>query len=159
VRAGDRVGRGLVPRRSVYLAGPLFTDGERAFNLALAGRIEKLGFRVFLPQRDVPTARGQGRTRRLYAACLRGLRSADLVVAVCDGAIADDGTAWECGYAVASGTAVYALRTDSRRVAADEQVNLMIQESATAMFRSVPRLLAALGRRARPRAGRHLTRP
>jgi nucleoside 2-deoxyribosyltransferase len=74
------------------------------------------------------------------------------VVAVCDGAVADDGTAWECGYAVASGKPVYALRTDRRWVAADEHVNLMIQESATAIFRSVPRLLAALGRgRARAR--------
>jgi nucleoside 2-deoxyribosyltransferase len=156
VRAGDRLGPHRLP--AVYLAGPLFTEGERAFNLDLAGRVEALGYRVFVPQRDVPSARGRGRTRRLYDGCLRGLRSADLVVAVCDGAVADDGTAWECGYAVASGTPVYALRTDSRRVAADEHVNLMIQESATAIFRSVPRLLAALGRPPRTRAGRYLTR-
>lgn len=138
-------------RLTVYLAGPLFTDGELAFNLTLAGRIEKLGYRVFLPQRDVPAARGRGRTRRLYEGSLRGLRAADLVVAVCDGAMADDGTAWECGYAVGLGKPVYALRTDVRRVAADEHVNLMIQESASELFTTVPRLLRALGRR-------HLTR-
>jgi nucleoside 2-deoxyribosyltransferase len=139
----------------VYLAGPLFTAAERAFNLALAQRLEKLGDRVFLPQRDVPAARGRHRTRRLYEGCLRGLRAADVVVAICDGATADDGTAWEIGYAVAAGKAVYALRTDSRRVAADEHVNLMIQESVTGFCRAVPGLLAAL---ARARRRRHLTR-
>jgi nucleoside 2-deoxyribosyltransferase len=151
---------------AVYLAGPLFSEGERAFNLDLARRIEKLGYRVFLPQRDVPPARGRGRTRRLFEGCLGGLRSADLVVAVCDGSMADDGTAWECGYAVGTGKAVYALRTDFRRVAADEHLNLMIQEGVTAFFPTVPRLLGALERRARRASGkrrggtrRHLTRP
>jgi len=152
------------PGGRVYLAGPLFTEGERAFNLALARRIEKLGYRVFLPQRDVPPARGRGRTRRLYEGCLGGLRSADLVVAVCDGPMADDGTAWECGYAAGTGKTVYALRTDFRRVAADEHVNLMIQEGVTKFFPTVPRLLGALQRaRAKPgkgrrSRGRHLTR-
>ncbi len=145
----------------VYLAGPLFTAAERDFNVALARRLEALGYRVFLPQRDVPPARGRGRTRRMYDGCLRGLRSADVVVAICDGATADDGTAWEIGYAAAAGKAVYALRTDSRRVGAGEHVNLMIQESVAALSRSVPALLSALGRRARARRApprRHLTR-
>ena len=147
----------------VYLAGPLFTAAEREFNLALARRLETLGDRVFLPQRDIPSARGRHRTRRLYEGCLRGLRAADVVVAICDGATADDGTAWEIGYAVASGKAVYALRTDPRRVAADEHVNLMIQESAAAFCATVPGLLGTLARvrsrraPARPR-GPHLTR-
>ena len=133
----------------VYLAGPLFTAAERDFNLALVRQIEKLGYRVFLPQRDVAPARGRHRTRRLYEGCLGGLRSADVVVAICDGATADDGTAWEIGYAVAIGKAVYAVRTDRRRVAVDEHVNLMIQESVAAFFRTVPGLLSALARRAR----------
>jgi nucleoside 2-deoxyribosyltransferase len=135
----------------VYLAAPLFSETERAFNVVLAEGIENLGWRVFLPQRDVPAARGRGRTRRLFDGCLRGLRGADLVVAVCDGAMADDGTAWECGYAVALGKPVHVLRTDVRRVAADEHVNLMIQESATVVLGTVPRLLESLRRR-------HLTR-
>ena len=136
---------------TLYLAGPLFTAAERDFNLVLARQLEKLGYRVFLPQRDVPPARGPHRTRRLYDGCLRGLRSSDVLVAVCDGATADDGTAWEIGHAVALGKAVYALRTDSRRVSPDEHVNLMIQESVTALVRTVPRLLSALARGVRPR--------
>lgn len=166
MRAGDRlVSATRAPGGRVYLAGPLFTEGERTFNLNLARRIAKLGYQVFLPQRDVPAVRGRGRPRRLYKGCLGGLRAADVVVAVCDGPMADDGTAWECGYAVGTGKPVYALRTDSRRVAADEHVNLMIQESVTAFFRTIPHLLGALRRRARAKPGqarratsRHLTR-
>jgi nucleoside 2-deoxyribosyltransferase len=36
----------------IYVAGPLFSEAERRFNLDLTERLEALGFRVFLPQRD-----------------------------------------------------------------------------------------------------------
>lgn len=36
----------------IYLAGPLFSEAERRFNRRLTGRLEGLGFRVFLPRRD-----------------------------------------------------------------------------------------------------------
>jgi hypothetical protein len=35
----------------IYLAGPLFSEAERRFNLRLTQRLEALGFEVFLPQR------------------------------------------------------------------------------------------------------------
>ena len=37
---------------TLYLAAPLFSSSERAFNAALTAEIEGLGFTVFLPQRD-----------------------------------------------------------------------------------------------------------
>lgn len=133
----------------IYLAAPLFTQTERALNRDLARRLERRGHRVFLPQRDAPPARGRGRTRRIYAACRDAIDRADLVVAVCDGATADDGTAWEIGYAVGRGKRAYGLRTDSRTVARDERVNLMIQGSLVRLFRSAPALLRALRARGR----------
>ena len=36
----------------IYLAGPLFSEAERRFNLELTHRLEAMGFDVFLPQRD-----------------------------------------------------------------------------------------------------------
>jgi len=36
----------------IYLAGPLFCQAERAFNLQLAEKLEERGLTVFLPQRD-----------------------------------------------------------------------------------------------------------
>lgn len=36
----------------IYFAAPLFNSAERAFNLKLTHDIEKMGYEVFLPQRD-----------------------------------------------------------------------------------------------------------
>ncbi len=36
----------------IYFAGPLFSEAEKKFNQNLTEKIEDLGFKVFLPQRD-----------------------------------------------------------------------------------------------------------
>jgi nucleoside 2-deoxyribosyltransferase len=135
----------------VYVAGPLFTDAEREFNARLAARLEGAGCQVFLPQRDAPQNHGgQGYAARTFAADLEGLDRAEVVLAVCDGTQVDDGTAWEIGYAFARGVPVVGLRTDRRIFGPGEQVNLMIQESLTAMVHSVDEALAKLGDLPRP---------
>ena len=128
----------------VYLAGPVFSDAERQFNLALATRLEAAGHTVFLPQRDAPPAVGAGYAARVFGADLEGLRRADVVVAVCDGAQVDDGTAWEIGFARARGLPVVGLRTDTRIANVEERMNLMVQESLAALASSVDELLARL---------------
>jgi nucleoside 2-deoxyribosyltransferase len=146
----------------LYLAGPLFTDAERAFNVALAARLEAAGHRVFLPQRDSPQARGRGYAGRIFRADRAGLERAEAVVAVCDGALVDDGTAWEIGYACARGIPVIGLRTDVRIAGREERINLMVQESVAGLVRSPARVVAALAR-LRPRRsggrGRRRRRP
>jgi nucleoside 2-deoxyribosyltransferase len=134
----------------VYLAGPLFTDAERTFNVVLAARLEAAGHRVFLPQRDAPQARGRGYAARIFRSDRRGLDGAEAVVAVCDGALVDDGTAWEIGYACARGVPVIGLRTDVRIAGPEERVNLMVQQSLVRLVRSARgalTVLAALGAR------------
>jgi nucleoside 2-deoxyribosyltransferase len=135
----------------IYLAGPLFTEAERDFNIRLATRLEKLGHAVFLPQRDTPQDGGADRARRVFAADLHGLQGADAVVAVCDGALVDDGTAWEVGYAHARGIPIYGLRTDPRTVRPDERFNLMIEQSLRGLARSIDELVALLSPLKSPR--------
>jgi nucleoside 2-deoxyribosyltransferase len=36
----------------IYLAGSLFSEAERLFQQKLTQGLERLGFRVFLPQKD-----------------------------------------------------------------------------------------------------------
>src|SRR5712692_9702032 len=55
----------------IYLAGPLFTEAERAFNLELAHLLEKEGHEVYLPQRDTPAASGPGRNRPVLRQAVR----------------------------------------------------------------------------------------
>ena len=132
----------------IYLAAPLFTEAERAFNRQLAQELEADGHAVSLPQRDAATAAGPGRTQRLFAGNVAGLRRAEALVAVCDGPQVDDGTAWEIGFAYGRGLPVYGLRTD-RRLAQqpDEPINVMVLESLSALFASREALRAHLAER------------
>jgi nucleoside 2-deoxyribosyltransferase len=127
----------------VYVAGPLFTEAERRFNAALAERLRAAGHEVFLPQ-DVPQDDSPGYAARIFEADLRGLLWATAVVAVCDGPLVDDGTAWEIGHACARQVPVIGLRTDSRAIGREERVNLMIQQSVRWLVTTVDDVVAKL---------------
>jgi nucleoside 2-deoxyribosyltransferase len=91
----------------LYFAGPLFSEAEKRFNQQLTDKIEALGYRVFLPQRD-----GVERGRSLYDAMSpderRRLRFAvdkdnvlacDVFLFVLDGRVPDEGACVELGIA------------------------------------------------------------
>jgi len=132
-------------RYRIYLAAPLFSEAERAYNAALARLLEENLFDVYVPQDAGDDSSGRDLTEhsRMFAAHREALDTADAVVAIIDGADADSGTAWEMGYASARGTPVFALRTDFRKVGVHEHVNLMLEQSAT-LVTSQKALLTAL---------------
>jgi len=105
-------------RLVVYLAAPLFTQQERRWNREVAVRLaEALGCTVILPQDFTFTGRKNDPRHfgAIFRQCLEGVRAADAVVAVVDGADADSGTAFEMGYAYALGKPIVGVRTDFRR--------------------------------------------
>jgi nucleoside 2-deoxyribosyltransferase/predicted secreted protein len=116
----------------VYLAAPLFSEGERAYNLSIAQKMKSNFFDVFLPQEagDDSHTRDKEEQSKIFSENIKALEKSDIIVAVIDGADADSGTAWEMGYAYALGKPVFALRTDFRRTGMHEQVNMMLEESA-----------------------------
>src|SRR6266567_1441444 len=129
----------------LYLAAPLFSEAERAFNLALAEALAAAGHEVYLPQRDTPKVDDAARTTGLFRANLAALSNADAVVAVCEGPQVDDGTAWEIGYAYGRNIPVFGLRTDVRLAQQpDERINLMILESLNELSPSIPQLIHTL---------------
>ena len=84
-----------------YFAAPLFSAAERSFNAALTARLEELGVRVFLPQRD-----GAERDREPYTSMAPEewrravfeldrdmVLRCDLVLCVLDGRTPDEGGA------------------------------------------------------------------
>jgi nucleoside 2-deoxyribosyltransferase len=129
----------------VYLAGPLFSEAERSYNATLSQTLKENLFEVYLPQEvgDDSDTRVESEQHQLFQKNLRALEESDIVVAIIDGADADSGTAWEMGYAFAQGKPVIALRTDFRRVGHHEQVNLMLEQSATVVS-TLDQLLSAL---------------
>ncbi|MDD3933434.1 MAG: nucleoside 2-deoxyribosyltransferase [Methanoculleus sp.] len=120
-------------RHRIYLAAPLFSEAERAYNLLLHDFLERHLFDVYLPQEvgDTSNTRCREEHQAIFAQHLLALQEADIVVAVIDGADADSGTSWEMGYAYALGRRIVALRTDFRIAGHHELVNLMLEESAT----------------------------
>jgi nucleoside 2-deoxyribosyltransferase len=120
----------------IYLAGPLFTQGEKDFNLSLAERLSESGYRVFLPQQECVGCEGED----IYKTCLAGLRAADIVVAILDGADADSGTCWECGYAASRDLPIIAVRTDFRISGDTGGFNAMLYYSAAKIVSGTDRL-------------------
>jgi nucleoside 2-deoxyribosyltransferase len=121
----------------IYLAAPLFTQGEQDFNLKLYHYLKDNGYQVFLPQKECEKEEGEN----IYKTCLFGLQSAAIVVAILDGADADSGTSWECGYAVSQNIPVIAVRTDFRLSGDTNGFNAMLYYSASKVIDSTDQFL------------------
>jgi hypothetical protein len=78
----------------IYLAGPLFTDGERCYLDDLAELLGDAGHECFVPHQqafepfDAPT---------ILSVDSAGIRDSQAMVAILDGPAIDDGTACEVG--------------------------------------------------------------
>lgn len=116
--------------RRLYWAGPLFSVAERWLNQALSDRLQAAGYQVFLPQAECA---GLTETAAIFDRCRSGLQQADGVIAVLDGADADSGTCWECGYAFAQKLPIVAIRTDFRASGDSGGFNAMLLASAQAV--------------------------
>ena len=132
----------------IYMAGPLFSTAELAFNGELASLLRRLGHDVFLPQeheqrKDLPAS--------IFASDVKGIEWADAVVACLDGSDPDSGTCWELGYAYARGKLTVVYRTDFRLFEGSDPINLMMSESADHVIilpmAPIADLAAEIGRR------------
>ena len=93
----------------IYFAAPLFNDAEQRFNAELTRELESRGHSVFLPQRDgfeiAKGGTGEGsvsatdRRRAIFARDQSEVFAADLLLAVLDGRVPDEGVAVEIGLA------------------------------------------------------------
>ena len=111
----------------IYMAGPLFSTAELAFNSELASLLRSRGHDVFLPQeheqrKDLPAA--------IFESDVKGLEWAEVVVACLDGPDPDSGTCWELGYAYGKNKPSIVYRTDFRLFEGTDPINLMMSESA-----------------------------
>jgi len=117
-------------KNQIYLAAPLFSLAEQKFNWNLYEYLSAMGYKVFLPQKECKNLQGED----IFKTCLRGLEAASIVVAILDGADADSGTCWECGYAVARDIPIIAVRTDIRHSGDTGGFNAMLYYSASVII-------------------------
>src|SRR6201995_6214957 len=111
----------------IYMAGPLFSSAELAFNAALARELRGREHEVFLPQeheqrKDLPAA--------IFESDVRGPDWAEVVGACLDGPDPDSGTCWELGYAYGKNKPQVVYRTDFRLFEGSDPINLMMSKSA-----------------------------
>lgn len=121
--------------KSVFVSGPIFSEGEMWFIKQVVSAIEHLGFKAiwaFMEERELiekEELAGKEWTGKVYAFITERIDKSDFVVAILDGVDVDSGTAWEVGYAVGKGKKIIGIKTDERVYSKDQKVNLMIQES------------------------------
>ena len=135
--------KGMNPK-TVYVAGPLFDEGERWWIEQIEQTIIEMGFDTFLPHRDNPEKNPET-VQLIFENNRNAIQDSDLVVANLNGITTDDGTAWELGYAAALGKPAIGVFTDWRsRFEGEELVNLMISRSLNQTVRSLNELSDAL---------------
>ncbi|WP_321430437.1 nucleoside 2-deoxyribosyltransferase [uncultured Methanolobus sp.] len=135
-------------KKQIYLAGPLFSQAERDFNVLLRDKLVEMGFSVFLPQedgKDTKSGRMEERQKNIFDNDVRGIDGSDIVLAVLDGGSdVDSGTAWEMGYAYAKRIPVLGLKTDFRTFGDEGVVNLMMEMAVEALERDIDSILKVL---------------
>jgi nucleoside 2-deoxyribosyltransferase len=142
----------------IYFAAPLFSEAELEFNRRLAAELEERGHDVFLPQRDgieIAEVYDQPDVGDIYDLMDEVFRidrdavyEADLLTAVLDGQVPDEGVALEMGLAYENDVPIVAMKTDTRSFSPDEPVNAMLWGAADEFVETTDALLAAVDDRA-----------
>ena len=142
----------------LYFAAPLFSEGERQYNEQLTHKIEALGYRVFLPQRDgaergappYDQMTGEEWSRAVFQLDKAQLLAADVFFFMLDGRVPDEGACVELGIAACqkeltqSNKLLIGLHTDRRGAFPGTRLNAMIQGALEYVAPDEAALLAAL---------------
>lgn len=144
----------------IYLAAPLFSEAELAFNAILTAELEAAGHEVFLPQRDGVEAgkppyssmTPQERRRATFELDRERILACDVFLIVLDGRIPDEGACVELGLAhghrLATGCErlIIGLHTDCRAAFLGAKLNPMLLGALDVIVDDRGALLEALGR-------------
>ena len=105
----------------VYIAAPLFSEGERQFNERIDEIIRSCGHETYLPQRDGGCVADlpdmiNGKPKRTYLFQLdcEHMDWCDAVLFLFDGRVPDEGACFELGYCFAKGKRCIGYKTDAR---------------------------------------------
>ncbi len=126
----------------IYFAAPLFTEAERDWIRSTIKRIEALALErgqvvtIIFPydligQEEIDSL-GAAAKFEIFSRRKSHLDDADMVIALLDGCMVDDGTAWEIGYfyrGKPTGATIIGIRTDFRKAgeSTGAVVNAMVE--------------------------------
>jgi nucleoside 2-deoxyribosyltransferase len=106
----------------IYLAAPLLNPMERSTNYIIRDKLVALGHQVYLPQEAAGLAfkeidlGGDAKTirQRIFDADMTAIRDTEVLLAVLDGRVPDEGVCVEVGVAYALGKKCVGYKTDAR---------------------------------------------
>ena len=129
----------------IYVAGPLFTEGQRWLLERIDAVCQEQGFETYLPHRDAGLFDRDSDSLFFFEQDLRQLRESAVVVAVLNGDDVDSGTAWEMGYFYARiGGPIVGYVHDSRKPHPKAQINPMVVNSLHALVHDLDALAEVL---------------
>ena len=125
----------------IYLAGPLFSEAERAYLDELARLLRARGHDVFVPHEQFTDDIVDLDAATVFRVDVEGVRAAELLFAWLDGPMVDDGTACEIGIfaeLIRGGDPRYRgivglvtdIRTQRRRGTPGDGINLFVAGGA-----------------------------
>ncbi len=102
-------------KKNIYMAGPLFNEGDRYSNQLNSDALRKAGYATFLPQEVVID---KDSSKLVKDACFfmdfKAINLCEIVVANCNGIEIDSGTAAEIGMCYALNKKIFAYKSDVR---------------------------------------------
>jgi len=135
-------------KKTVYIAGPLFSESELEFNRRLNTFLKNLGFNTFLPQEDghlLSELMEQGfekdnAIKMIFQMDAEKIKDSDIIVFIMDGRVPDEGACVEIGLAYAYNKECFGLKTDSRSLIGDMDNPLIVGALKGRIARSFPEL-------------------
>jgi nucleoside 2-deoxyribosyltransferase len=142
----------------LYLAGPLFSDAEQAFNRSLVEDLESIGCSVFLPQRDAidvskpdfQRLSPMQQSRAIFESDKNQIYGCDVFLFCLDGRVPDEGASVELGLANAQREfssrerLIIGLHTDVRVAFDTRRLNAMLMGGLDEVFTTRAELLSYL---------------
>ena len=105
----------------IYIAAPLFSEGEKAFNERIDAILRGCGHETYLPQRDAGCVADlpefiDGVPSRIHVFRLdcEEMDRSDLILFLMDGRVPDEGACFELGYGYRAGKRCVGYKTDVR---------------------------------------------
>ncbi|WP_043743308.1 nucleoside 2-deoxyribosyltransferase [Paramagnetospirillum magneticum] len=132
----------------LYLAAPLFNEGERSHNLKISAALE-IGFDVYLPQIDgalLPALIASGLSaqeakKQIFQNDLTAIQRCDVLLIVMNGRAIDEGAAFELGVAWTLNKPCFGFKDDFRQLVCDGD-NPMIEGALINTFTGLEELKA-----------------
>ena len=131
----------------IYIAAPLCSEAERAFNIKVNSFLEAKGIRTYLPQSDggfldemVGRGLDEDQSRLvLFNNDLNAMNECDTLLIILDGRTIDEGACFELGYMYGQGKRCFGYKTDSRSYIRGRN-NLMIDGALERIISSLDEL-------------------